>query len=59
MLQQRLGLTNPWDVARAAAEHPVQVYGFDLLAVAGYDLRDLPLAARKHDVAAPPARPSA
>jgi len=47
MLQQRLGLTNPWDVARAAAEQPVQVYGFDLLAVAGYDLRNLPLAARK------------
>jgi bifunctional non-homologous end joining protein LigD len=46
-LQQRLGLTNPWTVARAAAEVPVQVYGFDLLAVAGYDLRGLGLAQRK------------
>jgi len=46
-LQQRLGLTNRWDVARAAVEHPVQVYGFDLLAAAGYDLRGVPLAARK------------
>ena len=46
-LQQRLGLTNKWSVARAAAEVPVQVYGFDLLAAAGYDLRGLPLTARK------------
>jgi bifunctional non-homologous end joining protein LigD len=46
-LQQRLGLTNRWDVARAAVEHPVQVYGFDLLAATGYDLRGMPLAARK------------
>ena len=46
-LQQRLGLTNPWSVARAAASVPVQVFGFDLLAVAGHDLRALPLAARK------------
>jgi bifunctional non-homologous end joining protein LigD len=46
-LQQRLGLTNPWSVARAAASVPVQVFGFDLLAVAGHDLRALPLTTRK------------
>ena len=46
-LQQRLGLTNPWAVARAAAAVPVQVYAFDLLAVAGHDLRALPLPTRK------------
>jgi bifunctional non-homologous end joining protein LigD len=46
-LQQRLGLTNPWSVKRAAGEWPVQVQGFDLLAAAGHDLRGLPLAARK------------
>jgi len=46
-LQQRLGLTNRWEVARAAVAYAVQVYGFDLLAVGGHDLRGLPLAARK------------
>lgn len=46
-LQQRLGLTNPWSVARTAAEVPVQVFGFDLLAVAGHDVRGLALATRK------------
>lgn len=46
-LQARLGLANPRDVERAAAAVPVQVFAFDLLAVAGHDLRALPLAARK------------
>lgn len=46
-LQQRLGVTNPWSVARIAVEVPVQVFGFDLLAAAGHDLRALPLAQRK------------
>jgi len=46
-LQQRLGLTNPWDVERAIAAVPVQVFAFDLLAAAGYDLRALPLTTRK------------
>ena len=46
-LQQRLGLTNPRSVGRASAEVPVQVFGFDLLAVAGHDLRALPLSTRK------------
>lgn len=46
-LQARLGLANPWDVARTAAAVPVQVFAFDLLAVAGRDLRGLPLSTRK------------
>ncbi|MDX2166935.1 MAG: DNA ligase D [Deltaproteobacteria bacterium] len=46
-LQPRLGLTNSWDVERAAAAIPVQVFAFDLLAAAGHDLRGLPLTARK------------
>ncbi|MEO8605015.1 MAG: DNA ligase D [bacterium] len=46
-LQQRLGLTNAWDVERAAAAVPVQVFAFDLLAAAGHDLRTLPLTTRK------------
>jgi bifunctional non-homologous end joining protein LigD len=46
-LQGRLGLTNAWDVERAAATVPVQVFAFDLLAVAGHDLRALALTARK------------
>jgi bifunctional non-homologous end joining protein LigD len=46
-LQQRLALSNPHDVARAGTEVPVVLYAFDLLAVAGYDVRDLPLTARK------------
>ena len=46
-LQARLGLTNAWDVERTAAAVPVQVFAFDLLAVAGHDLRALPLTTRK------------
>ena len=46
-LQARLGLVNAWDVERAAAAVPVQVFAFDLLAVAGHDLRALPLTTRK------------
>ena len=46
-LQRRLGLSNPADVARAAAEIPAVLYCFDLLAVAGFDLRSLPLTSRK------------
>ena len=46
-LQQRLGLTNAWDVERAVAAVPVQVFAFDLLAAAGRDLRGLPLTTRK------------
>ncbi|MGE3497724.1 MAG: DNA ligase D [Candidatus Binatia bacterium] len=46
-LQSRLGLTNAWDIERAVAAVPLQVFAFDLLAVAGYDLRALPLLTRK------------
>ena len=46
-LQQRLGRSAPADAARAAAEVPVVMFCFDLLAVAGYDLRRLPLRTRK------------
>jgi bifunctional non-homologous end joining protein LigD len=46
-LQQRLGLSEPAAVQRAALEVPVLMHGFDLLAVAGHDLRSLPLATRK------------
>ncbi|HUI25712.1 MAG TPA: DNA ligase D [Candidatus Kryptonia bacterium] len=46
-LQQRLGQTNAAAVARAAIEVPVVLYLFDLLAVAGYDLRALALTTRK------------
>ncbi|MFN8642377.1 MAG: DNA ligase D [Candidatus Binatia bacterium] len=47
LLQSRLGLTNAWDVERATATVPVQVFAFDLLAVAGHDVRGLPLTARQ------------
>jgi bifunctional non-homologous end joining protein LigD len=46
-LQGRVGQTNPVTVAHLAAEVPVAVHCFDLLAAAGYDLRALPLGARK------------
>ena len=35
------------DIERATIEHPVFLYAFDLLGFEGYDLRALPLAARK------------
>jgi bifunctional non-homologous end joining protein LigD len=46
-LQGRVGQTNPVTVAQLALEVPVAVHCFDLLAVAGYDLRALPLTTRK------------
>jgi bifunctional non-homologous end joining protein LigD len=46
-LQQRLGQTNARAVARAAIEVPVVLYSFDLLGVAGLDVRSLPLLTRK------------
>jgi len=47
LLQGRLGLGDAGAIARAAVEIPVVMFGFDLLAVAGYDLRPLPLSTRK------------
>ena len=46
-LQQRGRLRRPIEVQRAAIEQPVVYYVFDLLAFGPYDLRPLPLEARK------------
>ena len=46
-LQQRGRLTSPLDVRRAAVELPATFFAFDLLAVGDFDLRALPLTARK------------
>ncbi|HEY2824475.1 MAG TPA: DNA ligase D [Gemmatimonadales bacterium] len=46
-LQQRSGLTKPFEVRRAAVELPAVVYVFDILAAEGHDLRGLPLVKRK------------
>lgn len=47
LLQKRLGQTDPATVRRAAVTVPVVMFAFDLLAVAGHDLRALPLTLRK------------
>jgi bifunctional non-homologous end joining protein LigD len=46
-LQQRGRLTSPLDVRRAAVELPATLYTFDLLGFEDFDLRPLPLRARK------------
>jgi bifunctional non-homologous end joining protein LigD len=46
-LQSRMGLTNPRDIERAAAQVPVVGVFFDCVMLDGYDLRRLPLLARK------------
>ncbi|MGD2070753.1 MAG: non-homologous end-joining DNA ligase [Gemmatimonadota bacterium] len=46
-LQRRGRLQNRRDIQRAALELPATYYAFDLLAVEGFDLRDLPLVERK------------
>src|SRR6185436_32006 len=46
-LQRRAQRTRQIDVARAAAASPATFFAFDLLALDGHDLRQLPLAARK------------
>jgi bifunctional non-homologous end joining protein LigD len=46
-IQRRFGPRDTEAVAAAAREVPVLLYAFDLLAVAGHDLRRLPLVARK------------
>src|SRR6478672_6993018 len=46
-LQQRGRLQSPLDIRRAAVELPATYYAFDLLALADFDLRTLPLVARK------------
>ena len=46
-LQKRVQLTRRTDLERAALERPATLFVFDLLAFQGYDLRPLPLVARK------------
>jgi bifunctional non-homologous end joining protein LigD len=46
-IQRRFTPSDPEAVARARREVPVLLYAFDLLALAGHDLRELPLATRK------------
>ncbi len=46
-LQGRAQLSREEDVRRAALERPATYFAFDLLACEGWDLRPLPLAARK------------
>ena len=46
-LQQRAQLRRSLDIRHAAVECPVTYYAFDLLAFESFDLRSLPLAARK------------
>lgn len=47
LLQQRVMITNPHDVQRAAKSQPLVYMAFDLLALEGFDLRSLPLVERK------------
>ncbi len=47
LIQKRGRLRRESDVARAAAERPATYFAFDLLAFEGFDLRPLPLLARK------------
>ena len=46
-LQARAALSRADEVERAAAERPATLFAFDLLALGGFDLRRLPLRARK------------
>jgi bifunctional non-homologous end joining protein LigD len=46
-LQQRGRLTRETDIGRASVRWPATLYAFDLLLFGGYDLRPLPLTARK------------
>ncbi|MCZ6857540.1 MAG: DNA ligase D [Gemmatimonadetes bacterium] len=46
-LQKRGRLTQRYDIQRATLELPAVFYAFDLLALEGFDLRQLPLVQRK------------
>jgi len=46
-LQNRARLSGAHEIRRAAVESPATLYLFDLLAVEGFDVRPLPLLARK------------
>ncbi len=47
VIQQRIGLQRPSDIAKMEAEVPVYFFAFDLLYAGGYDLRGSPLSNRK------------
>lgn len=47
VIQQRIGLQRPADIAKMDAEIPAFFYAFDLLYAGGYDLRGSPLSDRK------------
>ena len=49
LLQQRM-VTSPGKVASARVAHPASYVAFDLLAVGGRDLRDLPLTERRRQL---------
>jgi bifunctional non-homologous end joining protein LigD len=46
-LQKRGRLTRPAEIRRAAVDYPATYFVFDLLGFVGFDLRSLPLLARK------------
>ncbi len=46
-LQERIGLTEPREIQRAARRTPVELYAFDLLWLDGRDLTGLPLTERR------------
>jgi bifunctional non-homologous end joining protein LigD len=47
MLQRRISIANATEIERLAIEQPATCYAFDLLSVAGYDLRGIALENRK------------
>jgi bifunctional non-homologous end joining protein LigD len=51
-LQQRAALDRASEIAHAMVANPVTWFVFDLLALDGYDLRDVPLSTRKEWLAA-------
>ncbi|MPZ48350.1 MAG: ATP-dependent DNA ligase [Dehalococcoidia bacterium] len=48
LLQPRINLTRPADIARVEAEIPVAYFLFDLLYLDGYDLKAVPIRDRKN-----------
>ncbi|MFG6278361.1 ATP-dependent DNA ligase [Microbacterium sp. 5K110] len=47
LLQKRMNLTRPAEIARESARTPVHLYLFDVLEAGGRDVTDLPLAERR------------
>jgi bifunctional non-homologous end joining protein LigD len=50
LLQTRMNLEKPRDIARESARTPVKLFLFDVLSRAGRDLTDLPLAERRREL---------